>query len=135
MMGTYTTTIIDNLICAKISGELNAELANSWVEKLEEQEAISNQPLHRFYDTRNIDAIHLSFDDLWAVAQRRMKAYEEGEPTKSAFWVSTPLNYGVSRMYQALTDGTPFEIEVLYKLEEIAEFLNVDVETLENIDY
>jgi len=134
-MSSYKTTIIGDLICSQISGELNAELANEWVEYLEKQEAQSDIPLHRFYDTRNINAIHLSFDDLWSVAQRRMSYYENGKPTKSAFWVSTPLNYGVSRMYQALTDGTPFEIEVLYKLEEIADYLEVDLELLENIQY
>lgn len=134
-MGTYKTKVIDNIICSKITGELDAVLANEWVEKLEEQETGSNKTLHRFHDVRDVDAVHLSFDDLWGVAQRRLGSYESGQSTLSAFWVSTPLNYGISRMYQALTDGTPFKIEVLYKLDEVAEFLGVDVKTLENISY
>ncbi|MCK4864249.1 MAG: hypothetical protein KAT06_02390 [Gammaproteobacteria bacterium] len=134
-MGTYKTKIIDNIICGKIDGELNASLANEWVEKLEEQEASAKETLHRFYDVRDINAIHLSFDDLWAIAQRRLDTYQAGDENLSAFWVSTPLNYGVARMYQALTDGTPFKIEVLYKLEEVADFLGVDIELLENVSY
>jgi len=134
-MGTYKTRIIDNIICGKITGELNASLANEWVEKLEEQEASTKETLHRFYDVRDINAVHLSFEDLWSVAQRRLGAYQVSDANLSAFWVSTPLNYGVARMYQALTDGTPFKIEVLYKLEEVADFLGVDIELLENVSY
>lgn len=134
-MGTYNTKIVDNIICSKLAGELDATLAREWVEKLEGQEAETKKTFHRFHDVRDINAVHLSFDDLWSIAQRRLGAYQAGDATMSAFWVSTPLNYGVARMYQALTDGTPFKIEVLYKLEEVAEFLNVDVKTLEDITY
>lgn len=134
-MGTYKVKIIGNIICSKITGELDAALANEWVEKLEEQEVDSNITLHRFHDVRDIDAVHLSFDDLWGVAQRRISSYESGQSTLSAFWVSTPLNYGIARMYQALTDGTPFKIEVLYKIEEVAEFFGIDKKTIEDINY
>lgn len=134
-MGTYNTKIVDNIICSKISGELDAALAKEWIEKLEVQEAKSNYALNRFHDARDINAIHLNFDDLWGVAQHRSKTYKKGIATRSAFWVSTPLNYGVSRMYQALTDDTPFQIEVLYKLEEVADFLEVDIKLLENVTY
>ena len=134
-MGTYKAIIIGNIICSKITGELDAALANEWVEKLEEQEVDSNITLHRFHDVRDIDAVHLSFDDLWGVAQRRIGSYESGQSTLSAFWVSTPLNYGIARMYQALTDGTPFKIEVLYKIEEVAEFFGIDKKTIEDINY
>lgn len=134
-MSKYISKIVDNILCAKISGELNADLANVWVEDLENKEAESDITLHRFYDVREINAVHLTFDDLWGIAQRRMKAYEAGEANISAFWVSTPLNYGVSRMYQALTDGTPFKIEVLYQLNEVADFLGVEVSLLENMTY
>ena len=134
-MGTYKTRIVDNIICSKITGELDATLAREWVEKLEEQEAETKQTLHRFHDVRDIDAVHLSFDDLWSIAQRRLEAYQVGEANLSAFWVSTPLNYGVSRMYQALTEGTPFKIEVLYKIEEVANFLGVDKKTIEDVTY
>ena len=135
MMNTYNTKIVNNIICAKITGELNSLLATEWIEKLEEQEAASNTTLHRFYDVRDINAVHLNFDDLWSIAQRRLASYKVGDENLSAFWVSTPLNYGVARMYQALTDGTPFKIEVLYKIEEVAEFLGVDKSILEEITY
>ena len=134
-MNTYNTKIVNNIICAKVTGELNASLANEWIEKLEEQEAVSSATLHRFYDVRDINAVHLTFDDLWNIAQRRLASYEAGDENLSAFWVSTPLNYGVARMYQALTDGTPFKIEVLYKIDEVAEFLGVDKNMLEEITY
>ena len=134
-MGTYKTRVVDNIICSKLAGKLDATFASQWVEKLEEQEAETKQTLHRFHDVRGIDAVHLSFDDLWSVAQRRLEAYKVGEANLSAFWVSTPLNYGVSRMYQALTEGTPFKIEVLYKIEEVAEFLGVDKKTIEDVTY
>ena len=134
-MGTYKTKIVDNIICSKLTGELDSMLASEWVDKLEEQEKTTTQTLHRFHDVRDINAVHLSFDDLWSIAQRRMCSYESGHENVAAFWVSTPLNYGVARMYQALTDGTPFKIEVLYKLDEVADFLDVDRSMLEDIQY
>lgn len=132
-MGTYNTKVVGNIICSKLVGELDATLASEWVEKLEEQEA--GKTLHRFHDVRDINAVHLSFDDLWSIAQRRLGAYKSGDETHSVFWVSTPLNYGIARMYQALTDGTPFKIEVLYKIEEVADFLGVDKKLIENVTY
>ena len=132
-MGTYQTKIIDNIICSKLTGELDEPLSNEWVEKLEEQE--SGKTLNRFHDVRDIDAVHLSFDCLWTVAQRRMEAYQVGEETLTVFWVSTPLNFGVASMYKALTDGTPFEIKVLYEIEEVADFLGVDKSLIENVTF
>lgn len=134
-MGTYKTKIVDNIICSNLMGELDAVLAKEWVETLEEQESKSKMTLHRFHDVRNINAVHLSFDDLWSIAQRRLDSYASGEATLSAFWVSTPLNYGVARMYQALTDGTPFKIEVLYNIEDVAKFLSVDQGVIEDVVY
>lgn len=132
-MGTYKTKIIDNIICSKLTGELDELLSNEWVEKLEEQEA--GKTLNRFHDVRDVNAVHLSFDCLWNVAQRRMKAYQAGEETLTVFWVSTPLNFGVASMYKALTDGTPFEIKVLYEIDEIADFLGVDKKLIDNVTY
>lgn len=132
-MGTYQTKIVGEIICSKLVGELDATLSSEWVEKLEEQEA--GKTLNRFHDVRDINAVHLSFDDLWSIAQRRLESYESGKETLSVFWVSTPLNYGIARMYQALTDGTPFKIEVLYDIEEVADFLGVDKKLIENVTY
>ena len=134
-METYQTKIINNIICSKLEGELNSPLAKAWVDKLEAHEVSCEKTLHRFHDVRDINAIHLSFDDLWEVAQRRITSYKAGCETLSVFLVSTPLNYGVARMYQALTDGTPFKIEVLYSIEEAAEFLGVDVKLIDDVVY
>ena len=54
-MGSYKTKIVDNIICSKLTGELDAELASEWVEKLEAQEAETKQTLHRFHDVRDIN--------------------------------------------------------------------------------
>lgn len=134
-MGSYQVRVIDNIICDKVSGELDPVLASDWVDNLETHESHSGKTLHRFHDVREINAVHLSFDDLWSVAQRRLSAYKAGHETLAAFWVSTPLNYGVARMYQALTDGTPFTIEVFYHLNEVADFLGVEQANLENINF
>lgn len=134
-MSEYKSRVIDNILCDKVSGELDAALASKWVDMLEEQEGQSGKTLHRFHDVRDINAVHLSFDDLWAIAQRRLSSYKAGHETLAAFWVSTPLNYGVARMYQSLTDGTSFKIEVLYNIDEVANYLGVDQVTLENISF
>ena len=133
-MCAYKSKVIDNILYDKVSGELDAELANEWVDNLEHHESSTNRSLHRVHDVRDINAIHLSFDDLWAIAQRRLNVYQSGHDTLSVFWVSTPLNYGVARMYQALTDGTPFKIEVLYDINEVADFLDVNQNIIENIN-
>ena len=132
-MSNYQLQVVNDLICDKVKGELDAALAFHWVDELEKLEKQNEKPMNRFHDVRDIDAVHLSFDDLWDIAQRRLETYKEGDETVAAFWVSNPLNYGVSRMYQALTDGTPFKIEVFYKLEEVADYLGVNVKALKEI--
>lgn len=134
-MGTYKTKIVDNIICSKLVGELDAVLASEWIKKLEKQEAKTKTTYNRFHDVREINAVNLSFDNLWGIAQKRLETYENLEATISVFLVSTPLNYGISRMYQSLTDGTPVKIEVVYDIEEAANFLNVNKSLLENIKY
>ncbi len=131
-MGSFNTKLVDKLICSKLEGELDAELSNSWIARLEEYEQQADTTLNRFHDVRDINAVHLSFDDLWGLAQRRMHTYEHMGPTRTVFLVSTPLNYGIARMYQALTDGTPFHIEVFYSMEEASEFLQLELEFLQN---
>ena len=75
-MSVYKARVIDNIICDRVSGELDAALANKWVDKLDEQESHSDKPLNRFHDVRDINAVHLSFDDLWSIAQRRLSSYK-----------------------------------------------------------
>ena len=89
-MGTYRTKIVDNIICSQLDGELDATLASEWVESLEEQEAGTEKTLHRFHDVRDINAVHLSFDDLWDIAQRRLGAYQSSDATLSVFLVKHP---------------------------------------------
>ena len=45
------------------------------------KELDKSKTLHRLHDVREINAIRLSFDDLWAVAQRRLSTYEMCEKT------------------------------------------------------
>ena len=132
-MGTYKAKINDGLMCTHLSGELDARLATDWVTEIEQQERSYGSALNRFHDVREVDAIHLSFDELWDFAQRRMEFYANAPPTHVVFFVSNPLNYGIARMYQALTDGTSVSIEVLYDIEACANFLGRSVETLQNV--
>lgn len=132
-MGTYKAELVGSIISGKVSGELDIALVNEWLKKLQEQEASSTLNLNRFYDIREINGVNLNFDELVSVAQRRLGGYKSTEATRSAFWVSTPLNYGIARMYQSLNDGTPFKIGVFYKLDEVAEFLGVEEKVLEDL--
>ena len=134
-MGTYKTKIVSNIICSQLCGELDNSLINEWVTTVEEQEASSTVTLNRFYDMRGINAVQLNFDELWSVSQHRLSTYESGDVTMLAFWVSTPLNYGVTRMYQSLLKDTPFKVGVFYNLDEVAGFLGVNEEILADITY
>lgn len=134
-MGSFKTKIIDNTICSKLSEELDITLTTQWVDKLEEIEASTTKSLNRFHDITELNAVHLSFDDLWGIAQRRLKSHEKGHVMKTAFWVSTPLNYGISRMYQAFTEDTPYQIEVFYNIEDVAIFLEIDVNKILDVKY
>lgn len=134
-MGSYNTKIVSNIICSQLCGELDKTLVNEWIKRIEEQEANSIVTLNRFYDMREINEVHLNFDELWSVSQHRLGTYESGDAIMLAFWVSTPMNYGVARMYQSLFKDTSFKIGVFYKLEEVADFLGVDEKILANITY
>jgi len=134
-MGTYITKVIDNIIYSKISGELDANLVGDWLKAIEQEESGSKQTLHRFNDIREINAVHLNFDELWGVAQQRLESYKSGDETLSAFWVSTPLNHDISRMYQTLLEGTVYKVDVFYQLDEIVNFLSLEKDFLEKITF
>lgn len=134
-MSAFKLKVIDNIICSELTGALDATLANQWINKLEEAESGPATITRRFHDVRNVNAVNVDFDSLWSLAQRRINTLQNGNVTLTAFWVSTPLNYGVSRMYQSLTDGSSFKIGIFYKLDEIADYLDVNIKFLENITY
>lgn len=134
-MATFKLKVINNIICSELSGELDAALVNQWVEKLEELESGLGNITRRFYDVRKVSAVNVDFDNLYSFAQRRIKMYQDGDEILTAFWVSTPLNYGMARMFQSLTESTPLKVEVHYTLKEITDFLNIDILLLENVTY
>ena len=79
-MCAYKARVIGNIICDKVSGELDAEAANKWVDELEKLESQSAKPLHRFHDVREINAVRLNFEEKKTIVKS----------SKSHYWMSHP---------------------------------------------
>ena len=47
-MGTYKLKVINDIICSELSGELDATLANQWIDIIEDIESSSGNITRRF---------------------------------------------------------------------------------------
>jgi hypothetical protein len=111
-------------------GVLDGEMANRMVRYIGFEEKVSDEPFNRFADLSKITAIHLDFRELADIARDRREAYAERPPVKSAFLAISALAYGVARMFGALMEPSPIEVQVFRKVENAAQWLGVPVEAL-----
>jgi hypothetical protein len=110
------------------SGVLNAVQAETlinWIESAEPRLGTFN----RFADLSRLNEIHLSDDDVAALAERR-SAHYRGEPVKTVLLAGTLLSYGIAAMYQRLMADTPIHVEVVVQLTSACRILGVGPELL-----
>jgi hypothetical protein len=84
---------------------------------------------NRFADLTGLNEIHLSADDIAALAESRKASYK-GEPVKTVLLAGTPLSYGVAAIYERLMVDTAIQVHVVPHLTSACQILGVEPEML-----
>jgi hypothetical protein len=89
------------------------------------EEAVAEQPFHRYSDLTRLTAIHLDFKEITELVAMRRASYDDGPPVKSAILATSTSVYGVGRMFAALMEPGPIDVKVFRSVEEAASWLAV----------
>ena len=111
-------------------GVLDGAMAAFMMRYVGFQERTLDEPFNRFADLTKITGIRLDFIQLADVAAERREAYAGRPPVKSAFLATSAEAYGFARMFGTLLEGSPIEVRVFRKVEDVAQWLGVPVEAL-----
>jgi len=112
-------------------GILDINMATFMAHYLGFEEAVADEPFHRFVDLSKLTAIRLDFNEVATFAAQRIAAYEDGPPVKSAFLAISPPAYAVARMFAALMEPSPIDVRVFRNVQDSAEWLGIPVESLQ----
>jgi len=119
----------DQLAIWRPLGTLTTQMIYDFINFLNDASKQQNPHFSRFIDLSQISGISVNFQDLYPIASVR-KTYHSAslkEKVKMAFLVNNPLSYGMARMYQMLNDAPHIEISIYSNIENISEFLEVDI--------
>lgn len=118
MSHAYKILPAENLVLNTIVGAFSYEEYRTLMENIMNDERFKPS-MNMFWDLREVDASGFSSDDI-----DRIRAYMEiiqkkrGENYRVALLVSRALDYGISRMYQIVSDDMPFNLEIFYDEQE-----------------
>lgn len=122
----------ENLLIWRPAGALKIDNIQEFIEFLEEQLKVRDQNFARFIDLSRVETISVNHDELYGIATER-RDYAETEVVetiKMAFYVTNSLSFGMARMYENLLDSRAYDIGIFYSLQQIADFLNVNIALL-----
>lgn len=108
--------------------EAFVEQAAVIVEKIE---AEATAPFNRLMDLSKIDAVDVTFSFAFRMALHRRMVAAKQAPVKLAYYVTSPATKRIARTHAMLTERSPSDVRMFYKLEPAAEWLGVAVEDLE----
>jgi hypothetical protein len=122
----------DDMVIWRPTGILDLKKIHAFINFLNEQ--ISKRDPHyiRFIDLSQISGISINYEEVHSIAAVR-KEYASKElrkKVKMAIYVRDALSFGMARMYESILDQYLYEINIFYDLQEVANFLQVDVSLL-----
>jgi len=112
------------LIIAKGSGVITGE------EILDHLETLANDyryisPMKKLVDYRLVDNIAVSTDEQWQIADRKKDLNPKFDGEKCAFISPKDINFGQSRVHQALVEGYNLSTEVFRSVKDALSWLDV----------
>ena len=124
----------DDLVIWRPHNSIDLEKIQTFVNFLDQQNPVRSSQFMRFIDLTHTKKISVNSDDLYSIASLRRKyaARALREKVKVAFFVNNSFTFGMARMYENILDSTSYDIHIYYSLEEIAEFLDVDISLLKS---
>ncbi len=122
----------DNLIIWRPVGILDYKKIMAFIDFLNEQSEERDSHYLRFIDLSKISNVTVASEELYGIASHRKQFAEKkfDYKVKMGFYVTDTLSFGMARMYENLLDSMQYDISIYYSLEEVAEFLQVDVTLL-----
>jgi hypothetical protein len=121
---------VDPMMVARPKGVLNFDMAQRIVEFVEIKEVSLEKGFNRFCDLTRLEGIQLSSDDLVELANRRRAFNPNDIRVKSAFFATSPLAFGVARIYEQLLNSPRIEVRVFNDVEAAADWLAVHPDKL-----
>jgi len=112
-------------------GVLDHAMATRMISLVGFEERVVDEPFNRFADLSKLTAIHLNFVELASIAGKRRDDYKGRPPVKTAFLATSAPAFGVARMFAALMEPSPIEVQVFRKAGDAAQWLGVPVKALE----
>lgn len=124
----------DDLVIWRPHNSIDLEKIQAFVNFLNQQNPVRGSQFMRFIDLTHAKNISVDSDDLYNIASLRRKyaARALREKVKVAFFVNNSFTFGMARMYENILDSTSYDIHIYYSLEEVAEFLDVDISLLKS---
>ncbi len=122
----------DKLAVWQPKGVLDTKKILEFVTFLNEQSQQHDPHFNRFVDLCHISGVSVRYEDLYPIAEQRKIYYNSNvkQKVKMAFLVNNPFTYGMARMYMILTSNPLLKVNILKKMEEVANFLEVDISLL-----
>jgi hypothetical protein len=118
------------LLVYRPQGLINKAAVHKIISILAELETTLKEPFNRFSDTVAADVVDLNFEHIIRVSLYRRRFYGKRPPIKSAILATdaTLIHYG--RVHALLTQGSPINVRVFQDRNEVAQWLNVPIETI-----
>jgi hypothetical protein len=120
--------VTDTLAVWRPFGILDIDKIYEFINFLNAYSEKNDPHFNRLIDLMHISGVSVRYEDLSSIASRRKTYLKEHlkHKVKFAFLVNNPLAYGMTRMYQMLSDDPHVETHLYESIEAVAEFLEVD---------
>ena len=115
----------DKVCVARLTGVLDAVVAEKLVEFVEIKELEVETGFNRFCDLTYLEGISLSTADIVRLADRRRAFNPNDIHVKSAFFANDPLGFGIARMYEQLLRSPRIEVRVWDDKQRAADWLGI----------
>lgn len=125
------TAINANIFCIWGEGDFNLALLKDMIAAVDAYER-QTSPLHRFMDLSRLTSISLDYQQLAPLARTRRAVGRRygNQVIKVALFASTPVSFGLARMYESLMESENILVSVFDQLEQAAAWLNVSEQAL-----
>lgn len=114
---------VDALLLIEVSGRFDRHALDALAEAIVECEADLCRSPDRLTDLSAVAHVSVQTDDIRSVLERRFSEYPPFNPFRHALVGVTPLQYGMSRMFQILNTAPEAEMEVFSNRESAFSWL------------
>ncbi len=111
-----------SFLSARLFGVLDLRDLNALVEEVERMENATPVPKDRITDLTALDRIDVGFEEVFAVAHRRVQR-SVAAPIRSALIAVQSVHFGFARMFQMLNDNPHINIRVFASRDEAVRWL------------